>query len=90
MPRPRIPHGPIDSALAKLHEAIATPHRIPQISVALTQLFHQISNAQHRQFLEGMFHDIELMRNSRQSLAKISDEIDAWNDREFPVRGKVK
>jgi hypothetical protein len=90
MPRPKILHGPIDSILGKLHEAIAAPHRIPQISVGLFQLFHQVSNIQHRQFLESKFDHIQLMRNSPDSLAKISNDIDAWNDREFPVHGSFK
>jgi len=90
MARSRIPHGPIDSALAKLHEAISAPRRIPHISVTLLQLFPQISNIQHREFLESTFDHIRLMRNSPQTLASISDEIDAWNDRQFPVRGQFK
>ena len=85
---PRAVHGLTDSVLAKLHEAISVPHRIPQIAVELSQLLRQVSNFQHRQFLQRKFHDIEMAQKSPQALAKIGNEIDTWCDREFPVQGK--
>ena len=88
MPRPRIPHGAIDSVIAKLHEATSTPHRILQISAELSRLFGQVSNLAHRRFLEGKLHEIEKFQNSPRDLARISNEIDSWSDREFPVQGK--
>jgi hypothetical protein len=81
-------HGPTDSALANLHAAISAPHRIPQISVGFFQLLHQIPNLEHRRFFEDTFDDIQSNRGSPPSLAKISDKINAWNDREFPVFGR--
>ncbi len=90
MARPRIPHSPTDSAIAKLYEATSTPHRLPQISATFPQLLRQVSNPAHRQFLDRKFHEIEIMHNSPQDLARISNEIDAWSDREFPVQGKSK
>jgi len=48
----------------------------------------QVSNIQHRQFLQRKFHDIEMAQRSPQALAKIGNEIDTWCDREFPVQGK--
>jgi hypothetical protein len=88
MARPRAPHGPTDSALAKLHEAISTPQRIPQVAAELSQLLRQIANIQHRQFLQKKLHEIEVSQKSPQALAKIANEIDAWSDAEFPVQGK--
>jgi hypothetical protein len=85
---PRAAHGPTDSVLAKLHEAIRVPHRIPQIAVDLSQLLRQVANIQHKQFLQRKFHEIEVEQKSPQALTRIADEIDAWNDREFPVQGK--
>ena len=85
---PRPVHGPTDSVLAKLHEAISVPQRIPQIAAELAQLLRQVANIQHRQFLQRKLQEIEMAQKSPQALAKIGNEIDAWCDREFPVQGK--
>ncbi|HZD48924.1 MAG TPA: hypothetical protein VE178_09265 [Silvibacterium sp.] len=85
MARPRALHGPTDSVLAKLHEAISVPQRIPQITAELSQLLRQVANIQHRQFLQKKLHEIEFAQKSPQALAKIGNEIDAWSDAEFPV-----
>ena len=85
---PGAAHGPTDSVLAKLNEAISVPHRIPQIAADLSQLLRQVANIQHRQFLQRKFHEIEMAQKSPQALTRIADEIDAWSDREFPVQGK--
>ena len=85
---PRPVHGPTDSVLAKLYEAISVPQRIPQIVAELTQLLRQVANIQHRQFLQRKLHEIEMSQKSPLALMKIGNEIDAWSDREFPVQGK--
>jgi hypothetical protein len=88
MPRPRIPHAAIDTVIAKLHEINSTPRRIQMVSAELPMLLPRVSNLAHRQFLEQKWHEMERMQNSPRDLARISDEIDSWSDREFPVQGK--
>lgn len=89
MARYRVPHGPTDSVLVKLHEAISRPDRLPQIAAELAQLLPRVSNIAHRQFLGKKFHEIERVQKSPGDLTRIADEIDAWSDREFPVQGKA-
>ena len=83
----RARHSPIDQVLSALHEAITRPDRINQIKASLynANVFHLIINSAHRSFLEGKLNEIEQARNSRHDLARIENEIDRWNDREFPV-----
>jgi len=78
-------HGPVDEALAGLHEAISAPHRIPLVKVRLTTVLARISNVAHRNYLEGKLREIEGAQTSRAQLERIGSEIDGWNDREFPV-----
>jgi hypothetical protein len=82
----RAHHSPIDRAISGLHEAIAAPHRISLLKVELIGVFSQVVNRAHRSFLEDKFHEIEQARNSPRDLARLQEEIDRWNDREFPVR----
>jgi hypothetical protein len=79
------PHGPIDSALAALHEAASRPSRIPQIKAQLSYVFPQILNRAHRTYLEEKLNEIEDARNSPRDLDAIAHQIDIWNDREFPL-----
>ena len=88
MSRPIIPHGATDSVLGKLAEAIATPDRITRVSAETSMILRRVSNPAHREFLGGKLHEIEAFQKSPRDLTRISHEIDAWSDREFPVQRK--
>jgi hypothetical protein len=78
-------HGPVDEALAGLHEAISAPHRIPMVKVRLATTLARISNVAHRSYLEAKLREIEDAQASRTQLERIGSEIDDWNDRQFSL-----
>jgi hypothetical protein len=50
----------------------------------------QVFNPAHRQFLENKLREIEDAENSPADLNRIREEINDWNDREFPVDRKAR
>jgi hypothetical protein len=55
------------------------------VKVRLAAVFPQISNRAQRSYLEAKLREIENAQTSRRELESIGNEIDAWNDREFPL-----
>jgi hypothetical protein len=87
MPRRSI-NEPVDHVLARLHEAIDTPLRVSQVKLDALFWLNQVRNREHERFLEEKLREIEMAGTQPQRLQTIQDEIDAWNDREFPVDRK--
>jgi hypothetical protein len=88
MPKKRPPNGPIDKALAGLHEAISRPQSISLVETRLSYIFPQIINGAHRNFLKGALGqicDVWEATKSERELQKIANLIDEWNEREFPT-----
>ena len=86
MARKRAPHGPTDHLLALLFGVISAPHQIDTTKPDFDFSLRMVVRPDHRKFLDDRFAEIEASSHSPEKLARIKEEIIAWQDREFPVQ----
>ena len=81
--RPRAPHGPIDTILAELYAAIATPKRIRDVRDDLSGVVPRVRNYSQRVYLEAMVEEVFRARHQEVELSRIEAELERWQNREF-------
>ena len=74
--RPHAPHGPTDTILARLYEAIDVPRTISGMRAFVTPLLPRVEVHSHRVYLEAMMEEIERARYSDLELSRLGRELE--------------
>ena len=84
--RARPPHGPTDEILGALFEAISRPERAEMVFTRLSAKLYKIKNQRVRLGFEGFISAISGAVQDPARLRIIGDELERWQDRNFPNR----
>jgi hypothetical protein len=81
--QPRPSHGPIDTILAELYAAIATPKTIRDVRNCLSDIVPRVKEYNRRIYLEAMVEEVFRARHQAIELTRIEAELRRWQGIEF-------